>query len=69
MRKAIFENQPQTLHQEEPTIAGPNRNYGKVPNYLNRFKENREVEQKMRAIEDEDAMHPPGTRRMPEEER
>ena len=44
MRKAIFENQPQTLHQEEPTIAGPNRNYGKVPNYLNRFKEDREVE-------------------------
>lgn len=54
---------------EEPTIAGANRNYGKVPNYLNKFRNQREEEIKMRAIEDDLLKHPPGTRLMPEDER
>ena len=39
MNKAIFEmNPPKQAAQDEATIAGKNKNYGKVPNYLNKYK-------------------------------
>lgn len=41
MNKAIFEMQPpqkQAAAAEENAIAGKNKNYGKVPSYINKFK-------------------------------
>jgi hypothetical protein len=46
-----------------------NKNYGKVPNYLNKFQKQREDEMKRKAQEDEAMKYPPGTRLMGEEER
>lgn len=45
------------------------KGYGKVPKYLQKFKAEKEEEMKQKEIEKEMAMCPPGTRRMPEEER
>ena len=43
MNKAIFDMQPPAAQQSlEPSIAGPNKNYGKVPSYINKFREQRE---------------------------
>ena len=42
--------QPPKEQLEEPTIAGANKNYGRVPNYLNKFKSQREEELKQIAI-------------------
>ena len=50
-------------------MAGKNKNYSKVPNYLNKYKNQREEEIKQKAIDDEMSRHPPGTRLMPESER
>ena len=51
MNKAIFEMKPPDSKQEndENVIAGKNKNYGKVPNYLNKFKNQREEEAKQKA--------------------
>ena len=68
--KAIFGLKPPSAKaNEEATIAGKNKNYGKVPNYLNKYKNEREDQVKQRAIDEEMAKHPPGTRLMPESER
>ena len=40
-----------------------------MPNYLNKYKNQREEEIKQKAIDDEMSRHPPGTRLMPESER
>ncbi len=70
MNKAIFEMQPPAAkNAEEPTIAGKNKNYGKVPSYINKYAKEREDAVKQKAIDDEMAKHPPGTRLMPEDER
>ena len=70
MNKAIFEmNPPKQAAQDEATIAGKNKNYGKVPNYLNKYKNQREEEAKQKAEQEEMSKHPPGTRLMPENER
>ena len=54
MNKAIFELQPPTKSAaEEQTIAGPNKNYGKVPSYLNKYKNQRDEELKKQAEEAE----------------
>jgi hypothetical protein len=70
MKKAIFEMQPPTSgKQNEGEVAGPNRNFGKVPSYINKFKNERENAIMQKAVDEEMAKHPPGTRLMPEEER
>ena len=40
MNKAIFELQPPAAKAAaaEETVAGPNKNYGKVPSYINKYK-------------------------------
>jgi len=40
-----------------------------VPNYINKFKNQREDALREKAIKEEMSKHPPGTRLMPEEER
>ena len=43
MQKAIFEMKPQQQRAaDEVSVAGPNKNFGKVPAYLNKFKDQRE---------------------------
>lgn len=49
-------------------MAG-HKNYGKVPSYINKFKNQKEEQLKQKAMDEEMAKHPPGTRLMPEEER
>ena len=60
---------PTAQNNEDVTIAGKNRNYGKVPSYINKYKNEREDAAKQRAIDEEMSKHPPGTRLMPESER
>lgn len=50
-------------------VAGKNKNYGKVPSYLNKYAKQRDEEVKRKADEVERSKHPPGTRLMPEDER
>lgn len=80
MNKAIFELKPQHKEQKEGDFlisepvqrASPNlqhKNYGKVPSYINKYHKEREEQLKRKAMEEEEAKHPPGTRLMPEEER
>ena len=39
MKKAIFEMQPPAqAAAQDNTIAGKNKNYGKVPSYINKYK-------------------------------
>ena len=45
------------------------KGYGKVPKYLQKFKIAKDEQIKQKEIEKEMAMCPPGTRRMPENER
>lgn len=45
------------------------KGYGKVPKYLQKFKNQREEEKKQREMDKEMAKCPPGTRRMPTPER
>eukprot|EP00356_Strombidium_inclinatum_P015863 CAMPEP_0170504754 /NCGR_PEP_ID=MMETSP0208-20121228/48867_1 /TAXON_ID=197538 /ORGANISM="Strombidium inclinatum, Strain S3" /LENGTH=95 /DNA_ID=CAMNT_0010785191 /DNA_START=1384 /DNA_END=1667 /DNA_ORIENTATION=- len=45
------------------------KNFGKVPNYINKYNQKREDDHVRRLIEEEKAKMPPGTRLMPEEER
>ena len=45
------------------------KNYGKVPSYLNKYKNEREEALKQKALDEEAAKFPPGTRLMPEDER
>ena len=68
--KVVYEMKPPSRRDKaEEEARRINKNYGKVPNYLNRFKEQREEAIKVQAIEQEKSKHPPGTRLMPEEER
>lgn len=70
LNKAAFEMKPkQQAAAEEETIAGKNKNYGKVPSYLNKYNKQRDEEAKKKALDEELSKHPPGTRLMPEEER
>lgn len=70
LNKAVFEMKPPSRPSKaEPDVKQINKSYGKVPNYLNKFKEQKEEELRNKAIEEERAKHPPGTRLMPEEER
>jgi hypothetical protein len=70
LNKAVFEMRPPSKPEKLDDDAKKlNKNYGKVPTYLNRYKEQREEELKAKAMEEERAKHPPGTRLMPEDER
>jgi hypothetical protein len=71
VHKAIFELKPadQQSAQGDLVTVGGNKNYGKVPSYINKFKNQREDDLKQQAMEEEMAKHPPGTRLMPEQER
>ena len=47
LNKAAFELKPkQQAAAEEETIAGKNKNYGKVPSYINKYKNKRDEELK-----------------------
>lgn len=70
VKKAVFEMQPpQKNNSQSPALAAANKNYGKVPSYINKFKSQKEEMMKKAAEELEMSRHPPGTRLMPEEER
>ena len=61
MKKAI---DPQPLQPEvkEPTIAGANKNYGKVPRYIYKYRSEREQQLREEAFREEMSKNPPGTR-------
>jgi len=55
--------------EKETKSAEMHRNYGRVPNYLNKFNREREEDAIRKMVEEERSRMPPGTRLMPEEER
>jgi len=72
----VKENYKQAVHEMKPPMKADkedpkmvNKNYGKVPNYINKFHKEKEDELKRIAIQEESAKHPPGTRLMAEDER
>ena len=70
MNKAIFDMKPpESKNGKDSGVAGSNKNYGKVPAYLNKYKDQREDAIRQQAVDEEMAKHPPGTRLMPEDER
>ena len=69
MNKAIFDMQPPASKAAPAEGIAKTKNYGKVPSYINKYKNQKEEELKQKAIDDEMAKHPPGTRLMPKEER
>lgn len=70
LNKAVFDMKPPVKAEKADGDAKKaNKNYGKVPNYLNKFNKQREDEIKQKALEEEASKHPPGTRLMPEDER
>jgi len=50
VHKAIFELKPDQQSASGDTAVGGNKNYGKVPNYINKFKNQREDELKNQAM-------------------
>ena len=66
-KQAAFDMKP-PLQANKEEVKKP-QNYGKVPQYLNKFHKERDDEMKRRAMEEEMLKHPPGTRLMPEDER
>lgn len=70
LNKAAFEMKPPSRPtKEDPVAKSMNKNFGKVPNYLNKYKEQKEEELRTKALLEEQLKHPPGTRLMPESER
>jgi hypothetical protein len=67
-KKAVYDMKP-PMKAEKDDHKTVNKNYGKVPNYINKFQKEKEDELKRIAIQEEAAKHPPGTRLMPEDER
>lgn len=55
--------------EEKNAIVNKPKNYGKVPEYINKYNREREDQARQREIEAEQAKLPPGTRLMPEDER
>ena len=67
---SVFEMKPPSRPSKTDEDAKQiNKNYGKVPNYLNKYKEQKEDQLRQKALEEERAKHPPGTRLMGEDER
>ena len=76
LNKVVFEMKPKDQQSNagdaaavQDSAAAQHKNYGKVPSYLNKYNKQREELAKQRALEEEQAKHPPGTRLMPEDER
>ena len=71
LNRVVFEqdkvrkNAPKSV--DVPTA--PNKNYGKVPKYLDKFNRQREDAARQKQVDEENAKLPPGTRLMGEEER
>lgn len=57
------------VQDKENIKENPRKDYGKVPKYLQKFNKDREDKEKQRLIDEENKKCPPGTRKMPEEER
>jgi hypothetical protein len=50
-------------------VVEKKKGYGQVPKYLQKFNKQKEDELARKQIENENSKAPPGTRRMPENER
>lgn len=59
---------PPALH-DSPNTLEKHRNFGKIPNYINKYKNEAEERVELRRRMEEEAKIPPGTRLMGEEER
>lgn len=68
MNKVVFEAAPSRAPAKEEQPA-KHKAYGNVPKYLDNYKKQREDLVKQKAIDEENAKLPPGTRLMGEEER
>ena len=70
LNKAVFELKPPSRPSKtEDEPIKKRKDYGKIPTYINKYKEQREFEAQQKAEEEERLKHPPGTRLMPEHER
>lgn len=71
-RKNFVKDNKSVEQAKRPTKsvdAPKSKNYGKVPEYLNKFKEEKQEQQRLKDYEKEQAKLPPGMRLMPDEER
>ena len=59
----------QRQNKENIEGAEQRKGYGKVPKYLQKFNKEKEDKQKQKEMDAELAKCPPGTRKMPQEER
>lgn len=67
MNNVVFNQKKKELAKVEDSQA--NKNFGKVPKYINKFNQQREDARRQKEIEEEIKKMPPGTRLMPEDER
>ena len=68
----VINEKPKQIARDsvEPGKPQPqHKNHGKVPHYIDKYKQQREEALKQLAIQEENAKLPPGTRLMPEQER
>lgn len=57
------------VQDKENIKENPHKAYGKVPKYLQKFNKDREDKEKQKLVDEENKKCPPGTRKMPEDER
>lgn len=57
------------VQDKENIKENSRKDYGKVPKYLQKFNKEREEKEKQKLIDEENKKCPPGTRKMPEDER
>ena len=76
MHKVIYDNSQAIKarakvedKKQNQNLPGLNKNYGKVPSYINKYNQQREDAAIQRMMEEERSKIPAGTRLMPEEER
>ena len=67
LNNAVFEMKPPALKEEAQ--KDQHRNYGKVPSYINKYNKQAVQRQEDKAAAEAQALLPPGTRLMPEDER
>ncbi|CAG9331537.1 unnamed protein product [Blepharisma stoltei] len=68
-KAAIVQAPIKPVEKQEENAKALNPNYGKVPQYLEDYKAQREADRETKRRQEEDAKCPPGMRLMPEEER
>lgn len=66
---AISQAPAKQLEKQEENAHALNPNYGKVPQYLEDYKAQREMKAEIKRRQEEDSKCPPGMRLMPEDER